>query len=466
LPPRTVLLALLAACSAHGPEPSPPAIAPAREPAALPVLVPPAPRGADDPPRTTCRSTVPPSRHPLSHAAHSTEIAGRTFAVAWRHRGADVEAVIVSLDRAGALVETPVPVPHADPLAIGGDPRGLVIVSVAHRGRGTLLRVALEGDGALRPGQPTPLPDVAWGWPSAIESDGAVATVRHTLATPDQTRGADTIYTVDLATARVRATATPPAGATAHCHADACTTVELLRDDAGASGRATLTRRGPGGDATLDLTIASACPTLYPVLAGDELVLVGPGDPWRAALVSPAAPFLREAAIDPSLPAMPGCGRALYTFPSPVHPGLLDGGRGPRSLLTYDRARRSFGAIEALPEQPFPRTLHAAHPDGAIEVAWDGGSGLTHSPTDARGVRRYYRHWYFHGGQVGLLRREGGRWALVDVEPLALRDADGATHHGYTPLVLRHGAHAAVLLAPDGGGEAWLQPYLAPCAAP
>lgn len=460
-----VAVLLASACSAHGPEPTRVADEPARTappPGVAPTVAP----SLDDPPRASCRSTVATSRHRLSHAIHTTEVAGRTFAVAWRQTGADVETVIASLDARGELVVTPVPVPYADPLAIGGDPRGLVIVSVAHRGAGTLLRVAFAEDGALRPGRPTPLPEVAWGWPAAIDSDGAVATLRHTLATPQQTTGGETRHTIDLATGRVLATATPPAGATTHCHAGACTTVAVLREGE-AAGRATLTHRGPGGEARLELTVASTCPTFYPLTSGDAQVFVAPGEPWRAVIAGPTAPLLAEAAIAPSLPAMPGCGRALHPFPSATRPGLVDGHRGPRTLLTYDPARRSFGAAEALPEQPFPRSLRAAHPDGVIEVAWDGGSGMMHSPTDSRGVRRYYEHWYFKGGQVALLRRERDRWSSVDVAPLALEDADGEFHDGYTPLVLRHGLHAAVLLAPDGGGEeAWLQPYLAPCAAP
>ncbi len=459
--PRHAALAglLVAACSAHGPEPTSPAPT-ADPPPAAPLVTPPRPSPApDDPPRTSCRSKVAARTYTLSRATVTTEVAGRTFALAWRRTGADVETVLASLDAAGALVVTPVPVPYADPSALGGDPRGLVILSVAHRGHGTLLRVDLGEDGSLRPGKPAPLPAVAWGWPHRIESDGAIATVHHTRSTPDQTRGGETIYTIDLATRRVLTTTAAPTGTT-HCHAGACTTVDVLRVEDG-PGRATLTRAGD--PARLELPIASTCPTLYPVPSGDDLVLVGPGDPWRAALVSTTPPFLREAAIDPSLPAMPGCGRALYAFPSAAHPGLLDGWRGPRTLLTYDPARRTFGAAEALPEQSYDRSIHAPHPDGVIEVAWNGGSGMMHSPSDGE-VRRYFEHWYFNGGQVALLRREAGRWRLTDVAPLALREAEGTFHDGYSPLVLRHGLHAAVLLAPEGGGEeAWFQPYLAPC---
>lgn len=461
--PLALLLAALAgaACSAHGPEPV--RVTPASEaPATGPIVTPPRPSPSpDDPPRTSCRAAAPASQHPLSRAVLETEIAGRTFALAWRRAGADVETVIVSLDAAGALVITPVPVPYADPLALGGDPRGLVILSVANRGHGTLLRVALDADGALRPGKPTPLPAVPWGWPARVESDGATATLHHTLATPDQTAGAEARYTIELATGRVRATTTAPPGTTTHCHAGACTTAQITRVE-DAPGRAALT----AGPARLELTIGSTCPTLYPVTAGDALLLVGPGDPWRAVLAEPTPPSLREVAIDPSLPAMPGCGRALYAFPSDAHPGLVDGWRGPRSLLTYDRAGASFGAPEALPEQSYDRWTFAPHADGVVEVAWKGGHGMMHSPSD-REVRRYFKHWYFEGGQVALLRREGGRWGYVDAAPLALQGAEGTFHDGYTPLVLRRGLHAAVLLTPDGGSEpAWFQPYLAPCPAP
>ena len=47
-----------------------------------------------------------------------------------------------------------------------------------------------------------------------------------------------------------------------------------------------------------------------------------------------------------------------------------------------------------------------------------------------------------------------------------MRDETIALHTGYEPVILRNGAHVAVLLAPEGHGTAWFQPYRGPCADP
>lgn len=462
----SLLMAILlgASCSAREPESMRHASEPATEaPPAIAVPEPPTPV-ADDPPRTSCRSTRAPSRHPLERAFQGTTIAGRTFVPAWRRSGAAVETVLVSLDAAGKLVVTPVPVPTADPFAIGGDARGLVIVSVPQHGRGSLLQVELRDDGTLHPGRPTSLPEVAWGWPTSVEVDDTRVTLHHALATPGQSMGDRMVYTIDRATRRVLTSAKAAPETSSHCHAGACTEFTVIREGAEV-GRTSIMYRGPAGEAKLDVTISSMCPAFYPLIDGDDLLLIAPGDPWRAVIAATSPPLMREAAIDPSLAPIPGCGRTLYEFPSTTHPGLLDIVGARRTLRTFERARQSFGTGDVLPEQPLPRWLHAAHADGTIEVAWDGGSGMMHTPTDDRGIRRYFRHWYFKDGQVALLRREGGRWRSVDALPLPLRDAEGKMSDGYQPLVLRHGLHAAVLLTSSGGEEAWLQPFLVPCAA-
>jgi hypothetical protein len=418
-------------------------------------------------PRRSCRSTRAPSRHPLVRPGSPVRINERTFALAWRQTGASVETVIVSLDARGGLVVTPIPTPFADPQAIGGDKGGLVIVSVATRGTGTLLRVALDADGALHPGTPTPLPEVVWGWPARILSDGSRATLEHTLSTPEQTLGGVVLHTIDLAARRVVATSMSPARAQWACTPGACTRVELTPTPKGPA-RARFVRRGlNGGETTREITVNSGCPAFYAIEGTAGPVFVAPGDPWRAVWVANAPPFLREAALDPALAPVPGCGSVLYPFASDARPGVIDGYRGPRTLLRWDAARHVFGARETLPRLDFERSASAAHPDGVIEVGWHGGSGMQHSPTDAKGHRIYFKHWYFRGGQVSLLRHEHGRWSAHDTAPLPLAEASGSTHDGYEAVVLRNGLHAAVLLAPQGGGDkAWLQPYLAPCAGP
>jgi hypothetical protein len=101
--------------------------------------------------------------------------------------------------------------------------------------------------------------------------------------------------------------------------------------------------------------------------------------------------------------------------------------------------------------------------DGAIEIAYDASSGMMHSPTDDDGTRYYYEHFSFEGGEIALWRREEGMWTRSDVRSLALSHVEGTMSRGYTPQVLRNGAHAAVVLLSEDGETGWIQPYLAPC---
>lgn len=289
----------------------------------------------------SCLTKVAATQHPLMHVAEAVEVGDRSFALGWRDAGSRSESVILALDDRGALVVVPVPVPPADPSVLGGDAGGLMIVSVATRATGKLLRIPFGADGTLKAGTSTALPEVAWGWPATLRSDGVRATLEHALSTAEQGVGSIVNYTIDLATLRVISTSPAP-----------------------------------------------------PRVAKDE----------------------------------------------------------------------TFGTSTPLPSPGLSNGVRVAHADGVIEVVWDGGSGMTHTPTDSKGMRRYYKDWYFNGGQVRLLRHEHGQWVASDEVPLALANAQGRFHQGYAPIVLRHGLHAAVLLAPEGSGDpAWFQPYLAPC---
>jgi hypothetical protein len=450
---------VLLACGGRAAEPIHTAPDPEPEPVQTPVVAP-----LPEAPRRSCLATAPVSRHRLTRATAARELGERSFALAWRPAGENTETVIVSLDAAGALTVTPVPVPFAEPMAFGVDAGGLTIVSVATKGTGTLLRVALAPDGSLRPGKPTRLPEVAWGWPASLSSDGTHAILEHTLATPEQGLGATALYKIDLATQRVIDTQKAARRAEVHCHAGACTTIEVTPPaDAAKPARASLVHQLLNGqpETRLELEFGSTCPAFYSVPFADGLLLIAPGDPWKAVQASTTAPFLRELPLDPALAAIPGCPPLLHAFPSPTHPGvILDRG----TLIRWDAAQQKFGASEALPANDYRESVYTTHADGVIAVAWTGGHGMMHSPTDSQGMRRYFDHWSFEGGQVTLLRHEGGRWVALDRAALPLAGADGTFHDGYRPTVLRHGLHAAVLLAPDGGGDdAYFQPYLAPC---
>lgn len=444
---------IAAGCTARGPEPLTPEGEAEEEARREGPVVPEAVEREEELPRRSCVATAAASQVGLEHVRAAVTVGERTFALAWRRKqGADVETVVVSIDREGGLSVVPVPVPYADPSTMGGDAGGLTIVYVPLRGTGMMVRAAFAGDGSLRPGQPVALPEVAWGWPGELVADGARAWLVHSLATQGQTLGASVLYSIDLASARVTATA-PATGMEVRCDAGVCTRVTL------GNGQATVVRLAGEAEKTLAVAVNSECPAVYAVEGKGERVFVMRGDPWRAVRV---AEGVEEVTIDGGLAGERACGMALYEFPFAGRPGIIDGTRS-RELLRWDGKRRVFGAREMLPDPGFDRTIQVEHADGVIEVGWTSWHGMAHSPSD-REVRRYFKHWSFEGGRVSLLRHEQGTWAAVDATPLALADAKGTFHDGYAPVVLRNGLHAAVLLAPDGGAEpAYFQPYLRPC---
>lgn len=224
------------------------------------------------------------------------------------------------MDRAGALVLTDVPLGRPDPLAIGGDERTLVIVSVPLRGTGSLLTVSIGEDGALTPSTPAPLREVVWGWPEAIRVEGDRALLDHTTATEAQTRGPRVRYTIDLRARRVTSQASVP-------EEEVCRAFGCVRRDGNVFSL---------GERRLDVDLVSTCPTWYSFERQGELVFVAPGAPWRTVRASGEG--LREIDVAPSLAPVPECGTAMYAFPAA---GILDGHGERRRLLRYDG--RVFG---------------------------------------------------------------------------------------------------------------------------
>lgn len=408
-------------------------------------------------PRHGCRATAAPFKVPLQRPGPVAAVGVRDFAYFWRRTGSDVEVVLASLGARGELVITPVPVPYAPTVAIGADPGGLVLVWTEPKEKARLLRVAVAEDGALQPGAPVVLPAIAWGWPAKLTSNGRQATLVHTLASEQQSAGATVQYTIDLASAQVVATTTPVPGEQQFCDAGGCTTIVMTRAaDGGGPGR--LRVAGPGG--AVEVEVDSTCPAHHVIEAEGERVIVAPGARWRA--IAASSTRVEEVRVGPGL-GQEACRPALYEFPMTARPGLLDGTR-ERWLLRWDPVKRVFGRREALPDPGYD-AVRAAYIDGVIEVGWKGWSGMAHDPEhDPEGQRIYFAHWSFEGGVVKLLRPTEDRWDAVDAVTLPLADVHGTFHDGYTPVILRNGVHAAVLLAPGGGADdAWAVPYLRPC---
>src|SRR5690606_29702361 len=152
---------------------------------------------------------------------------------------------------------------------------------------------------------PVRLPEVAWGWPMRVESDGAHVMLHHALSTPDQTIGGEGTYRIEVATGEVLSKQEATAGTTTDCHAGGWTRATVSREGA-ASFSILKFKKGGGAEAGLELTITSGCPAVHTLPVGDDLLLVAPGDPWQAVLSAEGS--LRALAIDPSLVPVTDCG--------------------------------------------------------------------------------------------------------------------------------------------------------------
>ena len=424
---------VLAGCGARGPE-----MAGVREP-------------GGEAARGSCRASAPARRLALQLGDHRVEVGGRSFVHGWWREGMNTQTVLIGVDAVGEPLIVPLPLPPGDPLAIGADAQGIVIVSVPRHGTGVMVRVVV--DGAVKVGAAMAVPEIGWGWPRAIAVKGSRALVSHTLATAQQGLGEEVIYTVDLEAGRVLASL--HTGAQTQCAAGACTT--LVEHE----GTARVVRRTPDGEMEMTVPLTSGCPMVYEVGEG---LLVLPGAPWRALEV--VGEQLRTATVANTLAPVAKCEAQLEAqlteFPSRRWPGLVS----HESLLRWEAEKRSFGAAEGLPRVGFGRVERFEHADGVIEIGWKGGSRWMHSEADAQGRSVYTKRWYYERGQVRLLRREGGGFVASDAVPLALTlvGADRMTLGGYVPTLLRHGLHAVVLIAAQGeGAMSWWQPYLRPC---
>ena len=396
----------------------------------------------------------------LHLAGASATVRGRTFVYAWQRRGLEEpRPVLVSLDARGALVQTELAAGFADPVTLASEPDGLVVLSVPSTGSPVAQRLRVSPDGTVSAERGRAVQGLPRGWPSGLASNGRILVVLHRIALPDGSAGTPTLFVADLAASRVvRSDATGDL-ADAACAGTVCAAARIGPDSA---TFARLDDAGAERDA-VSVPFVRECREL-------ERVETETGVAWLARGAAPSAVALRDATpvlvgLDASaVPAEPGCGETLHPFDAAPWPGLTLGYRGPRAVVAWDPDGARIQPLGTLPSDAWERHLSSAFVDGTVEIAFTSSSGMVHSPTDADGNRRYFESHSFEGGEVALLRRTGGRWERMDVRPLAIAGVHGTMSEGYQPRVLRHGAHAAVLLLSESLGETgYFQPYREPC---
>lgn len=138
---------------------------------------------------------------------------------------------------------------------------------------------------------------------------------------------------------------------------------------------------------------------------------------------------------------------------------------GRRGVVVGEGAKAAFmtvsGSLAVGAPEPLPEAVHGQRelvglPDGALVVEQTASTGMRHSPTDARGVRRYY-HTFSFDGRAALLRKAGGGWSLDGVVVLPHDGERGAHSRGYRAHGLVRPGYAGVLVddRPEGKSE-WL----------
>ncbi|MFO0565277.1 MAG: hypothetical protein U0263_06420 [Polyangiaceae bacterium] len=128
--------------------------------------------------------------------------------------------------------------------------------------------------------------------------------------------------------------------------------------------------------------------------------------------------------------------------------GLLVTSKGSALEFVPVRNGQDVGAAEVLPRVAYPDVALTPMTDGALLVEQKVGGGMMHSPTDSRGIRRYYHVWSFDG-RAALLSQERGRWQASAWNVLPESGKEGKLSDGFRARPLVRPGFAAVLV--DGG---------------
>jgi hypothetical protein len=104
-----------------------------------------------------------------------------------------------------------------------------------------------------------------------------------------------------------------------------------------------------------------------------------------------------------------------------------------------------IGAPERLPEFLGRSQTLVPLPDGAALADFTSESWMKHTPTDARGMRRYHREWRFFG-RAGLLRSARGSWTL-DATALPGTGTQGRGSGGQRVTLLSNGNFSAAIVS-------------------
>ncbi len=276
------------------------------------------------------------------------------------------------------------------------------------------------------------------GWVHRMAANEHTMIALFTAANRDRTMGASEIIMVDLETGRVAQRWAGSADAV-FCH-HACGFVR-------ASGEQISLTIAPQDAPEQSLEVRSPCSVASVSGSGEHalLALTPTGfDGW----VIGAGGTVR--AIEPASWDDP----VECTTPVSTAAGVVFGDR----LLRWDDGVKVSATLGTRSEDRL--AVVAEH---VIAVRAEVSSGMTHSPTDDRGRRRYYESWEFGGAQVRLIDL-GDPTTEPERVDAPFPPTDGTMGEGPRFAVLQRDHHAAVIATHSTARPAWFAPLLAPCA--
>lgn len=416
-----------------------------REPASNDLADPPP---SATPPRPAIRSCpvagAPTSTLELRDVVHLADIDGIRWHIANEGDRAAPTPVLIHLGAAGELVRTPLPF-WSETVADEG--RALRFADAD--GKRWVL-VDLTGPEAPRVGPVTAIPALA---PHAkgFASDGTTAAFARYFRDDAADAYIGDTFTIDVATGR-RGAAAPWTAWELRCRRGRCFGLASANADPSAAAIIEVdprgaTVRGPLGPWT--------CTGAVTWEAGGRWH-IGRSDP---AGVGFASLDLTTGAFTPGplapLGACPGLAHLRHAGEDLV----LAAGAASLQVVTADGA---LGPRTSLP--PFTDREHvlAALDDGIVFADFSAVRGMIHTPTDSRGVRRYYHVWSFQG-RAGFLARGADGWSARDLVDLPASGDEGDFATGYRVHLLTRPGRAAALVVGDAGLPTHLRPLRQPC---
>jgi hypothetical protein len=300
--------------------------------------------------------------------------------------------------------------------------------------------VELSNPDAPRVSAPAPARKIAWSASSAVKafavsgSRALVSVYRVGYSDQGATQHGETAF-YDRATGERLGPALPMTAWAAECLAARCAAL-ASSNDAGDSAELVLLE----GNTPARTRLGSfGCAGVPHWRDGDRWVLaLGDGERLRALGVD-----LRTGKLFETTGDFPGrqCG-GLYAVRLAGRAGVL--GPGGR-FVPIDSATR-IGAVEVLPELGGRSQDLAPLPDGAAVADFTAEHWMMHEPTDAQGMRRYYREWTF-SGRAGVLQRLRGSWSLRGASPLPGSGSEGRHSYGLDVTLLSNENHSVAIVS-------------------